>query len=80
MSETRIATQTIHVATKSGIVRTIFAGQALPADDPIVKRSPDAFKTAEELSADVEVRHGPTVEQATAAPGEKRSVPTRPRK
>lgn len=69
-----IATETLHVATKSGTPRTIYAGQALDDKDPIVKRNPGAFKTAEELGDNVVVEHHATVEQATAAPGERRTV------
>jgi hypothetical protein len=51
--------------------RTITKGQAVDASDPIVEGREHLF-TADDS--------GPVIEQATAAPGEKRSTPRRPAK
>jgi hypothetical protein len=67
-----IARETFHVATKTGL-RTIQAGQSIVDTDPVVKAVPSMFQTPEQMAAQLEeVTFGP--EQATAAPGETRSV------
>lgn len=69
-----IATETIFVATKGGTPRTIVAGAALDDADPIVKANPRSFSTPEAIAdAAVPPTFSP-VEQATAAPGERRTV------
>lgn len=69
-----VAVQTIHLAAKKGEpVRTIYAGTPVASDDPAVKANPSAFRTPEEIAEARVPEHRP-VEQATAAPGEKRTV------
>jgi hypothetical protein len=57
-------------------------GEAWAADDPVVAENPAGFSDDPE-SIGVLRRSGPApapvVEQATAAPGEKRTLPRRPR-
>lgn len=52
-----------------GVPRVVAGGALLDADDPAVKNNPAAF---EDVETAVE-RTAPKVEQATAAPGEKRT-------
>lgn len=51
---------TVVVTTSNGASRGVRQGDVIPDDDPIVREFPWLFEAA--------------VEQATAAPGEKRSV------
>ena len=55
------------VAYEDGKRVVVHIDQVWDADDPMVKKRPDLFR------ADPQTPHG-TVEQATAAPGEKRST------
>lgn len=59
------AREAFFVATKSGYARQIQEGEMVESDDPIVKGREAYF---------IQVRIGDVVEQATAAPGEKRAV------
>lgn len=52
-----------------GIMQVLNPSTPYDANDPLVKAYPWAFVSDDELAAD----HG-TVEQATAAPGEKRTT------
>ncbi len=55
-------------------------GKAYQADAPVVKAFPGNFVTPDEwaeLEEHKTVTFGPGVEQATAAPGEKRTTPPR---
>ncbi len=63
-----VALSTFSVAL-DGIPLTVREGEAWAADDPIVKRYPEAF--TKDLRA--VRRSAPVVEQATAAPGERRA-------
>lgn len=69
-----IAIETIHAATKDGVPRTIHVGTSLDASDPIVKACPRSFSTPEEVSANATPPTFAAVEQATAAPGDRRTV------
>ena len=51
----------------SGFPRTIVQGHVFAADDPLVKAFPDEFSAFREVP----------IEQATAAPGERRGDTTR---
>lgn len=70
------ATATTHVTTANGSRLVVRKGSHWPADDPVVKAQPSLFST--------DARYGMTysvepagfdapVEQATAAPGERRN-------
>jgi hypothetical protein len=67
------AKRTGHVG--SGVVRK---GTHWPADDPVVKAHPDMFSSDPRYglsySAEPKGWSDPPVEQATAAPGEKRQI------
>jgi hypothetical protein len=54
----------------------VIAGQHWPADDPVVRAQPELFTDDARygLTASVPVPPEPVVEQATAAPGEKRAT------
>jgi hypothetical protein len=68
-----------NVPVGGGALRTVLRGQHWPADDPVVKAMPDAFSPDPRYgiqwtgSPPPELAEAP-VEQATAAPGEKRNV------
>lgn len=65
----KYATETFATSGPMGAIR-VTAGEVWDADDPIVRRHPNAFRAR---PLDVHVRRStPPVEQATAAPGEKR--------
>jgi hypothetical protein len=53
-------------------------GETWAADDPVVAENPNAF-TADPEVAGLVRRSGAVVEQATAEPGERRTLPRRPR-
>jgi hypothetical protein len=73
------ATYTAQVATPDGGRHTVQGGQHWPADDPVVAAaprglfSPDARYGVSFSVPPAELAE-PPVEQATAAPGEKRNV------
>lgn len=57
-------------ADVNGVQRVVTAGQLLDSADPIVKGRDSLFEPVETYIQ----RNTPPVEQATAAPGEKRAV------
>lgn len=57
-------------ADMDGVQRVVPAGTLLDSSDPIVKGRENLFEPVDTFMA----RQSPDVEQATAAPGEKRSV------
>jgi hypothetical protein len=75
------ARRTAAVSLPSGAVVGIQQGTHWPADDPVVKANPDMFSDdprhgmlfSRPLQAD-DYPDAPVVEQATAAPGERRNV------
>ncbi len=73
------ARATVTVMTPDGGRHTVIGGQHWPADDPVVKAAPAGTFSADPRyglsysSAPPEMAEAP-VEQATAAPGEKRST------
>lgn len=72
----------VYATTDSWITPTVLTrrGEVWAADDPVVAQHPDAF-TDDPDQAGVVRRSGPApapvVEQATAAPGERRDLPRR---
>jgi len=60
-----------------GVPRVVPAGQLLDSDDPIVKGREHLFEPVESFMASRVVEVSESVETATAAPGEKRSVSRR---
>lgn len=70
-----VATQTIHVATKDGVV-TVYKGQRVDTKADYVKNAePGMFVSADDAAkAGDPVIHRAAVEAATAVPGEARSV------
>lgn len=58
------------VVTLNGERHAVTAGRAYLATDRVVRQYPDLFTTDERAAATTE----PVVEQATAAPGEKRGT------
>jgi len=62
------------LAGKVYVPRTIAAGDLVDEKDPAVKKAPQYFEPVEATSARATARRAGGVEQATAAPGEKRSV------
>lgn len=70
------ATQTCSVAMPHGGQKYVQEGSHWPADDPLVTAHPDLFSTdpAPGLMFTRQPVPEPVVEQATAAPGERRQV------
>lgn len=70
------ATATTHVTTREGARLIVHKGQHWPADDPIVLAQPSLFSPDARygMAYSVEpVGYDAPVEQATAAPGERRN-------
>lgn len=67
-----IAREAFAVGLKGGRVVSVKAGDVFDASDPVVKGREALFEPVDEWAA--RVQQGPRIEQATAAPGEKRSV------
>ena len=57
----------------AGVPRVVAAGQLLDSNDPIIKGRDRFFEPVDVFME----RRAPRVEQATAEPGEKRSLPRR---
>lgn len=57
-----------------GAPRMYTVGQLVAASDPVIKGREALFEDVETHMADKAARQAPRVEQATAEPGEKRSV------
>lgn len=72
------AVETAQIPTEECGVVLVKKGEHWPADDPAVKASPSLFSADPRYglrySAEPPGYNDPPVEQATAAPGEKRSV------
>ena len=72
------AKHSAQVITPDGGRHMVYGGQHWPADDPVVLASPDVFtpdpRYGLAYSAPPPEMADPPVEQATAAPGEKRNV------
>jgi hypothetical protein len=72
------AVETAQIPTEECGVVLVHKGEHWPADDPAVKASPSLFSTDPryglQYSAEPPGYNDPPVEQATAAPGERRSV------
>ena len=66
------ANQPFAYTDRAGVPRVVRAGDLFSADDPCVKSRPGLFDDVESVAA--------RVEEATAAPGEKRSLPRRARR
>ncbi|NUL09073.1 hypothetical protein [Streptomyces lunaelactis] len=62
----------------AGTPRIFTAGQLVDAADPAIKGREHLFEDVETFMSDQAARQAPKVEQATAGPGEKRSVAPRP--
>jgi len=58
----------------NGVPRMVTAGQLVDANDPVIKGREALFEDVETFMSDKAARQAPKVEQATAEPGEKRSV------
>jgi hypothetical protein len=70
------ATSTTHVTAANGARIVVRKGQHWPADDPIVRAQPSLFSDDARYGLVYSVEpadYGVPVEQATAAPGERRS-------
>ena len=61
-------------ASVDGVPRMYTAGMLVDASDPAVKGREALFEDVETHMADKAARQAPRVEQATAEPGERRSV------
>lgn len=61
-------------ASVDGVPRMYTVGQLVDASDPVIKGREGLFEDVETHMADKAARQAPRVEQATAEPGEKRSV------
>jgi hypothetical protein len=61
-------------ASVDGVPRMYTVGQLVDASDPVIKGREALFEDVETHMADKAARQAPRVEQATAEPGEKRSV------
>jgi hypothetical protein len=61
-------------ASVDGTPRMYTVGQLVDASDPVIKGREGLFEDVETHMADKAARQAPRVEQATAEPGEKRSV------
>jgi hypothetical protein len=70
------ATTNTTVTREGGVGITIHAGQHWPANDPVVKDYPDLFSDDPRngLRVSAPLAEDAPVEQATAAPGEKRTT------
>lgn len=72
------ATGTSVVTTPDGGRHTVQGGQHWPADDPVVRANPSLFSADPRYGVSFSVVPAelsePPVEQATAAPGEKRNA------
>ncbi|WP_406730898.1 hypothetical protein [Streptomyces sp. NBC_01794] len=64
-------------ASADGTPRMYTVGLLVDASDPIIKGREHLFEDVETHVADKAARQAPKVEQATAEPGEKRSVAPR---
>jgi len=58
----------------SGVPRMVTVGQLVDASDPVIKGREHLFEDVETHVSEKAARQAPKVEQATAEPGEKRSV------
>jgi len=70
------ATATTHVTTRDGARIVVHKGQHWPADDPVVQAQPSLFSADPRWGMAYSVEpagYDAPVEQATAAPGERRS-------
>jgi hypothetical protein len=68
------ATSTTSIVNAGGVAFTLHKGEVWDADDPLVKQRPEFF-TDEPVIARVSAGEGwRPVEQATAAPGERRKT------
>jgi hypothetical protein len=61
-------------ASVDGVPRMYTVGQLVDASDPVIKGREGLFEDVETHMADKAARQAPQVEQATADPGERRSV------
>jgi hypothetical protein len=64
-------------ASVDGVPRMYTVGQLVDASDPVIKGREGLFEDVETHMADKAARQAPRVEQATAEPGERRSVTPR---
>lgn len=65
-------------ASMDGVPRMYTVGLLVDDKDPIIKGREHLFEDVETHVAEKAARQAPRVEQATAGPGEKRSVSPRP--
>ena len=65
-------------ASVDGVPRMYTVGMLVDASDPVIKGREGLFEDVDTHMADKAARQAPRVEQATAEPGEKRSVAPRP--
>jgi hypothetical protein len=71
------ATGSAGFATSDGAFHTVRYGQHWPEDDPVVKAAPPGLFSPDPrygLASSVPPADDPPVEQATAAPGERRAA------
>jgi hypothetical protein len=71
------AKATVHAGAPGGTAGLVQKGSHWPADDPVVKANPDLFTADARYGLHFSVEpsgYDAPVEQATAAPGEKRAV------
>lgn len=61
-------------ASADGVPRMYTVGMLVDASDPVIKGREGLFEDVDTHMADKAARQAPRVEQATAEPGEKRSV------
>ena len=64
-------TEAFAITEKNGVARVLRPGDLVEDKDPVVKQCPHAFEPVEANAAQATSR---AVEQATAAPGETRTV------
>lgn len=64
-------------ASVDGVPRMYTVGQLVDASDPVIRGREALFEDVETHMADKAARQAPKVEQATAEPGERRSVTPR---
>jgi hypothetical protein len=78
MIETVYAVDTAHVMMEGGASALVRKGDHWPADDPVVRTNPQLFSRDPRYGMRYTVEptgyDDPPVEQATAAPGEKRNT------
>lgn len=78
MIEPVFATATFPAQAENGARVMVHKGSHWPANDPVVKRHPEAFSTDPryglQYSEEPKGWDDPPVEQATAAPGERRQA------